>query len=101
MKRIVLALAAVAAFTAPGLAADMAAKAPMRAAPVAYAPSFTGCYIGGGGGYGLWNQENTVFIDGPLGFKRPRQRLRVVAAGSGRYRAAATISSRPVVWVES
>ena len=77
MKRIVLALAAVAAFTAPGLAADMAAKAPMRAAPVAYAPSFTGCYIGGGGGYGLWNQENTVFIDGP-----PRiQALRTTTEG--------------------
>src|SRR6478752_1026270 len=35
------------------------------AAPVAYAPSWTGCYVGGGGGYGLWNQENTGFIDGP------------------------------------
>ena len=35
MKKLVLALAAVAAFSAPALAADMAAKAPMRAAPVA------------------------------------------------------------------
>ena len=66
MKKLVLALSAVAAFSAPALAADMAAKAPMmRAAPVAYAPSWTGCYVAGGGGYGLWNQENTVFNDGP------------------------------------
>ena len=56
MKKLVLALSAVAAFSAPALAADMAAKALMRAAPVAYAPSWTGCYVGGGFGYGLWNQ---------------------------------------------
>jgi outer membrane immunogenic protein len=66
MKKLVLALSAVAAFSAPALAADMAAKAPMmRAAPVAYAPSWTGCYVGGGGGFGMWNQENTQFVDGP------------------------------------
>ena len=59
MKKLVIALAAAATFSAPALAADMAAKAPMRAAPVAYAPSWTGCYIAGGGGYGMWNQENT------------------------------------------
>lgn len=65
MKKFVLALSAVAAFSVPALAADMAAKAPLRAAPVAYAPSWTGCYVAGGGGYGLWNQENTLFVDGP------------------------------------
>lgn len=52
MKKLVVALSAVAAFTAPAFAADMATKAPLRAAPVAYAPSFTGCYVGAGGGYG-------------------------------------------------
>jgi outer membrane immunogenic protein len=61
MKKLVVALSAIAAFTAPAFAADMATKAPLRAAPVAYAPSWTGCYVGGGGGYGLWNQENTTF----------------------------------------
>lgn len=66
MKKLAIALTAIAVFTAPGFAADMAAQAPLRAAaPVAYAPSWTGCYIGGGGGYGLWNQENSGFIDGP------------------------------------
>jgi outer membrane immunogenic protein len=65
MKKLVIALAAAATFSAPAIAADMAAKAPMRAAPVAYAPSWTGCYIAGGGGYGMWNQENTQLAAGP------------------------------------
>jgi outer membrane immunogenic protein len=66
MKKLAIALTAIAAFSAPALAADMAVNTPVRAAaPVAYAPSWTGCYVGGGGGYGLWNQENTGFIDGP------------------------------------
>lgn len=60
MKKLVMALAAVAAFSAPAVAADMAAKAPMRAAPVAYAPSWTGFYIFGGGGGGLWSADTTT-----------------------------------------
>jgi outer membrane immunogenic protein len=60
MKKFVLALSAIAAFTAPALAADMATKAPMRAAPAAYAPSWTGFYIFGGGGGGLWNADSNV-----------------------------------------
>ncbi len=51
MKRLVVALTAIAAFTAPALAADMAArpytKAPPPMVPIA---SWTGCYVGGGGG---------------------------------------------------
>ena len=63
MKKLVIALTAVAAFSAPAFAADMAAKAPLRAAaPVAYAPSWTGCYVGGGGGYGLSNMETQQVI---------------------------------------
>ena len=53
MKKLVIALAAAAALASPALAADMAAKAPMRAAPVAYTPSWTGCWVSGGGGYGI------------------------------------------------
>jgi outer membrane immunogenic protein len=60
MKRLLMALTAGAAFSAPGMAADMAAKAPLRAAPIAYAPSWTGFYIGGGGGYGLWEADTTT-----------------------------------------
>ena len=39
------------------MAADMPAKAPMlmKAPPPSF--SWTGCYIGVGGGYGMWNQE--------------------------------------------
>jgi outer membrane immunogenic protein len=61
MKKLVVTLTALAALTAPALAADMAVKAAPRVAAVAYAPSWTGCYVGGGGGYGMWNQENTTF----------------------------------------
>src|SRR3982074_81190 len=66
MKKLVLALTAAAAFTGSAIAADLPARTYSKApAPVAYAPSWTGCYIGGGGGYGLWNQENTWFDNGP------------------------------------
>ena len=58
MKKLVIALSAVVTFSSPAISADMAAKAPMRAAPVTYAPSWTGCYVAGGGGYGFWNQQN-------------------------------------------
>lgn len=60
MKKIVLALTAVAAMTGSASAADLAArpyvKAPM-AAPVA---SWTGFYIFGGGGGGLSNSDQSV-----------------------------------------
>jgi outer membrane immunogenic protein len=62
MKKLVLALTGIAAFTGSAIAADLPARTYSKApAPVAYAPSWTGCYVGGGGGYGMWNQENTVF----------------------------------------
>jgi outer membrane immunogenic protein len=58
MKKLVLALAAVAAFTAPALAADMAAR-PMKAPPMA-APvyNWTGCNIYGGIGAGMYDIES-------------------------------------------
>jgi outer membrane immunogenic protein len=61
MKKLAIALTAIAAFTAPALAADMAAKAPMRQAPVAYAPSWTGCYIGGGGGGAMTKNDHNDY----------------------------------------
>src|ERR1700719_4072723 len=59
MKKLAIALTAIAAFTAPALAADMAVKAPMYQPP---APiySWTGFYIFGGGGGGLWNADSNV-----------------------------------------
>ena len=56
MKKLVLALTAVAAFTGSAMAADMAPRytkaPPPIAAPVA---NWTGCYIAGGGGYGIYD----------------------------------------------
>lgn len=62
MKKFLLALTAVAAFAGSAVAADLPArtysKGPPPAMPVPVA-TWTGCYINGGGGYGLWDQENT------------------------------------------
>ena len=51
MKKIAIALTAMAALTGSAVAADMAPRAYTKA-PVAVAvgPSWTGCYVGGGGG---------------------------------------------------
>jgi outer membrane immunogenic protein len=64
MKKIAIALTAAAALTGSAYAADMAPRAYTKApAPVAVVTNWTGCYVGGGGGYGLWNQDNTGFDD--------------------------------------
>jgi outer membrane immunogenic protein len=81
MKKIAITLTALAAFTGSAMAADMApryTKAPI-AAPVAVA-SWTGCYIGGGGGYGLWNQENTTYDPST----NPRTQLSATTTAGGR-----------------
>jgi outer membrane immunogenic protein len=57
MKTILVAAATVATLIgAPALAADMPVKAPPLPPPPAY--SWTGCYVEGGGGYGLYNQDS-------------------------------------------
>jgi outer membrane immunogenic protein len=62
MKKILLTLTAVAAMTGSAFAADMAprtyAKAPPVAAPVA---SWTGCYLGAGGGGAMTNNDNNLY----------------------------------------
>ena len=65
MKKFALALAATAAFGGQAIAADMAVKA--RPAPVVAAPvaNWTGCYISGGIGYGLYHQEDVDYQNGP------------------------------------
>ncbi len=60
MKKLVIALTALAAFTGSAMAADMApryAKAPM---PMPVAPSWTGFYIFGGAGGGLWAADQHI-----------------------------------------
>ena len=57
MKKIVLTLAALAAFTGSAMAADMAPRYTKAPAPMAVAPNWTGFYIFGGGGGGLWASD--------------------------------------------
>ena len=62
MKRILFSVATVVAMAAPALAADM--RAPVMKAPPMAPMSWTGCYLEGGGGYGLWDQNVTSFLNG-------------------------------------
>ena len=50
-----VALTAIAAFTGSAVAADMPMKAP---APVATVTNWTGCYVGAGLGYGMYNDDS-------------------------------------------
>jgi len=58
MKKFVLAVAALVSASGSAFAADLAApayKAPPPAAPIS---SWTGCFIDGGVGYGLWKEDH-------------------------------------------
>src|SRR5258705_13980419 len=79
MKKLVIALAAVAAFTGSASAADMAVKARPAPPPPPPVANWTGCYIAGSVGYGLFDNESSgsrfrdttgaVFIEGaPVDF---------------------------------
>jgi outer membrane immunogenic protein len=60
MKKLLLSMAVTAGFASSAIAADLPVKArPMAPAPVV-ATNWTGCYVGAGGGYGMWNQDHTV-----------------------------------------
>jgi outer membrane immunogenic protein len=59
MRHLLLAGIAAGFFAAgPALAADMPVKQPMLMKAPAPVYNWTGCYIGAGGGYGMWNQDN-------------------------------------------
>ena len=59
MKKVILAIAALTAMTASASAADLApVKAPPPVPPPAY--NWTGFYIFGGGGGGLWAADQSV-----------------------------------------
>ena len=60
MKKLVLALTALATFTGSAMAADMAPRYTKAPAPMAVAPNWTGFYIFGGGGGGLWAADQHV-----------------------------------------
>jgi outer membrane immunogenic protein len=57
MKKLLLALSAVAAFTGSAYAADLAPRTYTKAPPPVAAPSWTGFYIFGGGGGGVWDSD--------------------------------------------
>src|SRR6267143_6285921 len=60
MKKLVLALAAVAAFTGSASAADLAARPYTKAPVMEPVYNWTGFYIFGGGGYGLFDSEDNA-----------------------------------------
>jgi outer membrane immunogenic protein len=70
MKKFLLALTAAAAFSGSAFAADLPARTYTKAAPPIMAPSWTGFYIFGGVGGGLWNSDSYTSVTGtgaPLG----------------------------------
>jgi outer membrane immunogenic protein len=62
MKKILLALTAVAAFTGTAFAADLPARTYTKAPPPVMAPSWTGFYIFGGGGGGIWDADTSTKV---------------------------------------
>jgi outer membrane immunogenic protein len=66
MKKLLLATIALAALAAgPAVAADLGRRVPAYTPPPAPPPpSFTGCYVDGGAGYGLWNIDHFTQFDG-------------------------------------
>jgi outer membrane immunogenic protein len=75
MKKLVLALSAVAAFSGSALAADLPARTYTKAPAAAPVSSWTGFYIFGGVGGGLWDAKSNV-VANPAGVALTRdQRL--------------------------
>ena len=60
MKKLLLALSAMAAITGSANAADLAAKPYVKAPPPPPAYNWTGFYVFGGGGGGLWAADQHV-----------------------------------------
>jgi outer membrane immunogenic protein len=60
MKKLIIALTAVAAFTGSASAADLAARPYTKAPMVAPAYNWTGFYIFGGAGGGIWDADSNV-----------------------------------------
>jgi outer membrane immunogenic protein len=58
MKKLIIALSALAVFTGSAMAADMAPRTYSKAPPPVMAPSWTGFYIFGGVGGGIWDAND-------------------------------------------
>jgi len=59
MKKLLLSMAITAGFAGSALAADLGRAPAYKAPPMAVAHTWTGCYIGAGGGYGMYNVEHS------------------------------------------
>lgn len=80
MKKVLLSIALTAGLAGSAGAADLPTKArPMMPEPVA--TSWTGCYLGAGGGYGMFNQEHLT-LD-PFGVPFTGQAGSVTTGGRG------------------
>jgi outer membrane immunogenic protein len=64
MKKLALALTALAAFAGSAMAADMAPRAYTKAPPPVMMPSWTGFYIFGGVGGGIWDANDYSKVTG-------------------------------------
>src|SRR6201998_2448451 len=64
MKKLLLAATALVALTGSAFAADLPARTYTKAPPPVVAPSWTGFYIFGGGGGGLWNSDQHTQVTG-------------------------------------
>jgi outer membrane immunogenic protein len=62
MKRLLLALTAAAVFSGSAMAADLAPRTYTKAPPPVMVPSWTGFYIFGGAGGGIWDADNYSVI---------------------------------------
>lgn len=66
MQRWLLGTAVALAMAAPAIAADLPSRGPITkappVAPIGY--NWTGCYVSGGGGYGLFNQDSSTINEG-------------------------------------
>ncbi|MBR0715476.1 outer membrane protein [Bradyrhizobium liaoningense] len=74
MKKLVIVLAAVAAGSGAATAADLAAKTYVKAPALAPSANWTGFYVFGGAGGGLWNADsNAVTSPGGLALTRDQR----------------------------
>jgi outer membrane immunogenic protein len=62
MKKLLLATVALAAFTGTAVAADLAPRTYTKAPPVPVAPSWTGFYVFGGVGGGIWDANDSTTL---------------------------------------
>ena len=96
MKKLTLAAAALVALTGSAIAADLPRKAPAAVAPAPLpVATWTGCYLTGGVGYGMWNQDNQAFM---VVYRCRPNTLMVGAVGSAGSAAVATINSGRNSW---